>query len=186
MDSFNQTMGTSSVNLPSEPIKRLSVAVFLALFAFCLLLPLGQMFWSNRFRFSKSDRRESMLFPRRLLSLSIPRIHSYGMSHKPPIDGEIFYCLASWYGPGFHGKLTASGQIFNSSRFSAAHKSWPLGTQILVVNPINHRSVKLVINDRGPYIAGRDLDLSEKAARSLGFVDDGLAFVRVHILELPR
>lgn len=86
---------------------------------------------------------------------------------------------ASWYGEDFHGKKTANGQIYDMYGLSAAHKTLPLGTQVRVTNLENRRSVVLVINDRGPFVTGRILDLSYGAAKKLGTVERGVAKVRI-------
>jgi rare lipoprotein A (peptidoglycan hydrolase) len=86
---------------------------------------------------------------------------------------------ASWYGPRFDGGATASGETFDMNALTAAHRTLPLGTRALVHNLENDRSVVVKINDRGPYIHGRDIDLSYGAARQLGMVPDGV--VRVEI-----
>lgn len=75
--------------------------------------------------------------------------------------------LASWYGPGFHGKRTASGAIFNQNALTAAHKSLPFGSKVKVTNLSNKKSVVVTINDRGPFKAGRIIDLSKKANQIL-------------------
>jgi rare lipoprotein A len=82
---------------------------------------------------------------------------------------------ASWYGPGFHGRLTASGERFNTGALTAAHKSLPFGARVRVVNLNNGRSVVVRINDRGPFIRGRVIDLSKAAAQAIGM--SGLARV---------
>ena len=87
--------------------------------------------------------------------------------------------LASWYGPGFAGKPTASGETFRPWKKTAAHKTLPLGTVVRVTREDNGRSVRVVINDRGPYIDGRIIDLSRRAARRVDMLDDGVAKVRV-------
>lgn len=87
---------------------------------------------------------------------------------------------ASWYGPGFHGQTTANGETYDQWAMTAAHKTLPFGTELRVTNTTNGRSVVVRINDRGPYIAGRDLDLSKAAADALGFA--GVATVRVEQL----
>lgn len=76
---------------------------------------------------------------------------------------------ASWYGPGFHGKKTASGERFNQNAMTAAHKSLPLGSKVKVVDQRTGKSVTVVINDRGPFAKGRIIDLSKAAATQLGF-----------------
>ncbi len=76
--------------------------------------------------------------------------------------------LASWYGPGFHGRRTASGETFNTNALTAAHRTLPFGTQVRVVNQQNGRSVVVRINDRGPFGHGRLIDLSRAAAQMIG------------------
>ncbi len=75
---------------------------------------------------------------------------------------------ASWYGPGFHGRKTASGERFNAGDFTAAHRTLPFGTRVRVMNRANGRSVVVRINDRGPYAHGRVIDLSRASAKALG------------------
>lgn len=88
--------------------------------------------------------------------------------------GEVIEGLASWYGPYFHGALTAQGEIFNQNELTAAHPSLPFDTYLWVTNLNNGRSVLVRVNDRGPYIDGRILDLSREAARILNGVDTGI------------
>jgi rare lipoprotein A len=92
---------------------------------------------------------------------------------------------ASWYGPGFDGKETASGEIFDSDELVAAHRKLPLGTQVTVTNLDNGSSVEVEIIDRGPYSGGRIIDLSKRAAKKIGMVEDGTAKVRVETVEQP-
>jgi rare lipoprotein A (peptidoglycan hydrolase) len=89
--------------------------------------------------------------------------------------------LASWYGPGFHGRPTASGATFDQHRLTAAHRSLPLGARVTVTRLDNGRSVKVEISDRGPYVRGRVLDLSRAAAARLGMLDVGVARVRIEL-----
>jgi rare lipoprotein A len=86
---------------------------------------------------------------------------------------------ASWYGRGFHGRTTANGERFNQYQLTAAHRTLPLGTIADVVNMENGKTVRVRINDRGPYIGERVIDLSLAAARRLGMIEQGLARVRV-------
>ena len=81
--------------------------------------------------------------------------------------------VASWYGPGFHGRLTANGERFDMNELTAAHKTLPFGTRVLVHNPRTGKEVVVRINDRGPFIKGRMLDLSKAAAKALGFKSRG-------------
>lgn len=87
--------------------------------------------------------------------------------------------VASWYGPGFNGNRTASGERFNQNALTAAHRSLPFGTKVRVVNPKNGRSVVVRINDRGPYFGGRIIDLSKEAMRQLGGLNSGVIRVCV-------
>ncbi|MGA2569051.1 MAG: septal ring lytic transglycosylase RlpA family protein [Terracidiphilus sp.] len=89
---------------------------------------------------------------------------------------------ASWYGKRYAGRPTASGALFNPSAMTAAHRSLKLGTRIRVTNPHNGTSVVVTVNDRGPFVKGRDLDLSEAAATALGFHDRGVANLLIEIL----
>lgn len=94
--------------------------------------------------------------------------------------------VASWYGPGFHGRPTASGETFDMEAMTAAHPSLPLGTRIRVTVLATGRRTDLRVNDRGPFRKGRILDVSRAAARRLGFLGRGTARVRVEVLSLPR
>ena len=76
--------------------------------------------------------------------------------------------FASWYGPGFQGHRTASGERFNSYGYTAAHRFYPIGSRVLVTNHANGRSVVVRINDRGPFVGGRVIDLSYASARAIG------------------
>lgn len=93
--------------------------------------------------------------------------------------------IASWYGPGFAGRPTASGEIFDPSAMTAAHPELPLGSEVVVVNLENGREAMLRVNDRGPFIGDRVIDVSRAAARALGFYYDGLAEVRVELIPPP-
>jgi rare lipoprotein A len=92
---------------------------------------------------------------------------------------------ASWYGGHHVGRRTASGEIFTRHLRTAAHKDLPLGTKVRVTNLQNRRSVVVRINDRGPYIDGRIIDLSERAARDLGMLRQGVAEVRLETISAP-
>jgi rare lipoprotein A len=91
--------------------------------------------------------------------------------------------IASWYGPGFHGRRSASGERFNQNELTAAHKTLPFGTQVRVTNLNNGRSVTVRINDRGPYSGRRVLDLSAEAARQIGMMGTGTAPVKIDVLS---
>lgn len=97
--------------------------------------------------------------------------------------GAVFVGLASFYGPEFHGKLTANGEVYDMYGLTAAHRTLPLNTIIRVTNLANGKSLIVRINDRGPWIQGRMLDLSYGAALKLGFISQGTTRVRVEVIE---
>jgi rare lipoprotein A len=90
---------------------------------------------------------------------------------------------ASWYGDPHHGRKTASGEVFDKTELTAAHRTLPLGTRVRVTNLDNGRSVVVRINDRGPFKRGRIIDLSQEAARQLGGIGDGVFRVRLDVLD---
>ncbi|MHA1566198.1 MAG: septal ring lytic transglycosylase RlpA family protein [Alphaproteobacteria bacterium] len=90
---------------------------------------------------------------------------------------------ASWYGIPFHGRITANGEVYDMNALSAAHKTLPFGTRVRITNLDNGSTLVLRINDRGPYVEGRVIDVSRRAARLLGFQHAGLA--NVHIVLEP-
>ena len=103
---------------------------------------------------------------------------------QPARVGGAEVGLASWYGPQFHGKRTSSGEIYDMYQLTAAHRELPLGTWIMVANLDNGRSLELRVNDRGPFVADRIVDVSYGAARLLGMVGPGVIPVRVTITRL--
>jgi rare lipoprotein A len=92
---------------------------------------------------------------------------------------------ASWYGSRYHGRKTSSGERYNKNAMTAAHKTLPFGTRVKVTNLDNEEFVILRINDRGPFVGDRIIDVSEAAARKLAFRSKGVGNVKVEILELP-
>lgn len=104
---------------------------------------------------------------------------------RPVVPGYEETGKASWYGRWHHGRPTASGEVFDMHRMTAAHRTLPLGALVLVENLENGRTAEVVINDRGPYVAGRILDLSFAAARALGAIRPGVIPVRLRVVELP-
>ena len=91
---------------------------------------------------------------------------------------------ASWYGGSFHGRMTANGETYNMYELTAAHKTLPFGTLLRVTNLSNQKKMFVRVNDRGPFIPGRILDLSYGAARELGMVESGIKRVKIEILSL--
>ena len=101
--------------------------------------------------------------------LGVPERPSLGLRGGRDLQRGV----ASWYGPGFHGRLTANGERFDMNELTAAHKTLPFGTRVLVHNPRTGKEVVVRINDRGPFIKGRMIDLSKAAAKALGFKSRG-------------
>jgi rare lipoprotein A (peptidoglycan hydrolase) len=94
--------------------------------------------------------------------------------------------IASWYGPGLHGRRTASGEVFNAHKLTAAHRTLPLGTRLSVTNLSNGKSVVVRVNDRGPRVKRRLIDLSYAAARAIGLVKMGKGKVKITVLSIPK
>jgi len=111
-------------------------------------------------------------------SLSMPRL-----SVVPSEKDEIG--VASWYGQEVQGNITANGEVFDLNRLTAAHHTLPFGTTIRVTNLRNHKSILLRVNDRGPNLGKRLLDVSWAAAKHLGFVRSGTTRVRVEVVSRP-
>ena len=93
--------------------------------------------------------------------------------------------IASWYGPGFHGRKGAAGAVYDQEDLTAASIAFPLGSRVMVTNLDNDRSVEVTITDRGPFVKGRKIDLSHKAARMIGMLDQGTARVRIALISKP-
>ena len=107
---------------------------------------------------------------------------------KPPVKPlpsvvQVSTGEASWYGPGFFGNRTANGEVFRPGTMTAAHRSLPFGTKVRVTNLWNDRSAVVKINDRGPFIAHRVIDLAHGAAHKLGLISSGIAQVRLEVLR---
>lgn len=97
--------------------------------------------------------------------------------------GTTIASTASWYGPGFYGNLTANGEVYTGRDLTAAHRTLPFGTRVRVTNLNNGLSVVVRINDDGPHVPGRSIDLSEKAAQRIKLIKSGTAPVRLEILR---
>lgn len=93
--------------------------------------------------------------------------------------------IASWYGPGFHGKPTASGVIYDQNDLTAAHQTLPLGSRVLVTNLQNGKAIEVTINDRGPFVKDRIIDLSYAAGTALGMITPGTVPVHVDVIATP-
>jgi len=97
---------------------------------------------------------------------------------------QFLYGIVSWYGDGFDGKITASGELYSPNSLTAAHRSLPFGTRVQIENLSNGKKVEVLINDRGPFVQNRILELSKQAADILGFLNEGTSFVKATIIEL--
>ncbi|WP_306458745.1 septal ring lytic transglycosylase RlpA family protein [Aliarcobacter vitoriensis] len=108
----------------------------------------------------------------------------FGVRYYPFVAnvGDVFDGIASWYGPDFHSKKTSNGEIYNMYAMTAAHKTLPMNTVVRVDNLDNGRSTIVRINDRGPFVAGRIIDLSNKAAHEIDMIRKGTAKVKVTVL----
>ena len=97
--------------------------------------------------------------------------------------GKTIYMVSSYYGSKFHGRQTSNGEIFDMYKFTCAHKTLPFNTRLKVTNEDNGKYVIVRVNDRGPFVHGRDLDLSYAAANEIGMVAEGVKKVKVEILN---
>jgi len=101
----------------------------------------------------------------------------------PSAQGFVEDGFASWYGPGFHGKRTSNGEVYDMHAMTAAHKTLPMGTALRVTRTDTGTSIVVRLNDRGPFVAGRIIDLSYSAAHALGMIGSGTAPVRIEALQ---
>jgi len=101
----------------------------------------------------------------------------------PAIEGETFIGNASWYGPNFHGRLTSNGERYNMHKRTAAHKTLPINTYVQVTNLNNGLSTVVRINDRGPFVEGRIIDLSYQAAKEIGVIKKGVVPVKLEVVS---
>ena len=107
-----------------------------------------------------------------------------GVTYRPMVDESYDETgIASWYGPKFHGKRTANGEFFDMNAVSAAHKTLPMPSMVRVTNLDNGRQISVRVNDRGPFVRGRIIDMSRRGAQLLGFRHKGTARVRVRIMS---
>lgn len=118
-----------------------------------------------------------MVSKAKLAILGLAAAGTVGVTLQASTPAEAQSGAASWYGPGFQGRRTANGERFNTHAFTAAHRRLPFGTRVRVTNTSNGRSVVVRINDRGPYVGGRVIDLSQASARAIGL--SGVARVRL-------
>lgn len=131
---------------------------------------------------STGDQIASLALLISLVACSLPSTRAKAVSPALP-EGRLTQTgIASWYGPGFDGRPTAGGTIYDQHEITAAHQTLPLGTRVMVTNLDNGRSVEVAINDRGPFMKGRILDLSYAAGRTLGMIGPGTIPVRIDVI----
>jgi rare lipoprotein A (peptidoglycan hydrolase) len=116
-------------------------------------------------------------------SLEAPAIANTSQPVKPI---RVWEGKASWYGPRFHGRTTANGEKYDMFGPTAAHRTLPMGSIVRVVNKKTGKGRIVRINDRGPFIDGREIDVSYHVASTLGFAENGLARVRIELLQVPE
>ncbi|MGH7827538.1 MAG: septal ring lytic transglycosylase RlpA family protein [Candidatus Binatia bacterium] len=170
MNSFPTYSGLWSRN-PRRHVEWLIIFILSSIAQSCAIVPgtSNDMIKTVSIRPDPTEKRKAGITPH-TPKPSLVKVHT----------GE-----ASWYGPGFHGKKTASGEIFDQGKLTAAHRTFPLGSRARVTHLGNGKSVEVEINDRGPYVDGRIIDLSQAAARALGIIEDGIAPVRVELIGGP-
>jgi rare lipoprotein A len=121
-----------------------------------------------------------------LFGCSVPPSRVRVPKPQPPPEVRLSQTgIASWYGPGFHGNATASGEVYNQNDLTAAHQTLPLGTRVMVTNLENGSTTEVLVNDRGPFAKERIIDISYAAAQSINMVGPGTALVRVDVIETP-
>lgn len=98
-------------------------------------------------------------------------------------SGHVQYGTASYYGDEFHGKKTASGEVYDKTKFTCAHRELPFGTRVRVTNLSNKKAVIVRVNDRGPFIKGRIVDLSFAAAREIAMIKEGIIKVKIEVVR---
>jgi rare lipoprotein A len=169
-------------------LKKLLVIILLFLISACAELNLANHLTKKIFMSNTKDKEENEKY------YNDGKVKPYYKVGNPyfingkkyiPKEMDTYYekGIASWYGPKFDGKLTANGEIFNQYDVTAAHKTLPLPSLVKVTNLENNRNIILRINDRGPFVDNRIIDLSYKSAQLLGIVDKGTALVSVELLE---
>jgi rare lipoprotein A len=170
---------------------RLTILAALLVLAGCAYMPLGE---SQRIQSTEASGTQSKQYAGKQERSRVvyrtqpgqvdPKVQPYSVMGKTywPVQSGMGFReegLASWYGIDFHGKKTATGETYDMFSVSAAHKTLPLGTKVRVTNLENGRELELTVNDRGPFVDGRIIDLSYASARLLGMADNGVARVRV-------
>ena len=138
---------------------------------------------SRRYKLPKRNLVPDMQkFMRVVAGIALSLVLAVAPLTQAHADGKVLSGVASWYGPGFHGRTTANGERYNMNDMTAAHKSLKFGTMVKVTNETNGKSVVVRINDRGPYVGSRIIDLSKSAAETINMIGPGTAAVTVEVL----
>ena len=116
-----------------------------------------------------------MKFIRSIVVIVLASVCAFGQTK--PATSETGIC--SYYSRRHDGNITAGGKKFNSNALTAAHRTYPMGTKLRLTNTANDKRVEVVVNDRGPFVKGRDISVTRRAARELGFIKQGIATVRI-------
>ncbi|MFL0357557.1 septal ring lytic transglycosylase RlpA family protein [Erythrobacter sp. GH1-10] len=154
-----------------------------ALGVLCLIF--GSVLWSERASpdFIKLGVGKASVEAQPIAMFESVSVQSEAVAPKPsPSASDMGVGEASYYGPGFEGNLTANGEIFDPGQLTAAHRTLPMGSRVLVTNPRNDESVVVRINDRGPYHGNRVIDLSVAAAREIGLIQSGTGQVQLALI----
>ena len=109
--------------------------------------------------------------------------YKYSAKVKDAKPGKVFWMVTSYYSTKFNGRKTASGEVYNMFALTCAHKTLPFGTKLKVTNPENNKSVIVRVTDRGPFVKGRDLDISYAAAKKIGLIKYGYKKMKVEVLK---
>lgn len=125
----------------------------------------------------------SLLIDNALASVVDGSINNIENEEKVHLRGEVWYGNASWYGRRFHGRKTSNGEKYNKRDLTAAHKYLPFNTRVLVTNLKNNKSVIVRINDRGPFVDNRIIDLSEGAAKKIDLKKQGIAYIKLRVIN---
>lgn len=134
----------------------------------------------------KRMKKLNLIFVALILNLLVGCSSASAISHDKTTSYSSTHQLtgkASWYSQKFHGKRTASGERYNKGAYTAAHKSLPFGTIVRVTNTANDKKVDVKINDRGPFVKGRVIDLSQEAFEQIGSVKKGVVPIKIEIID---
>ena len=134
---------------------------------------------ADRYTTDKRNAPRSRYYSTSMQPANIP---STGESYS---EGNTYKWMTSYYGEEFHGRQTASGEIFDMNGMTCAHRELPFNTLLKVTNPVNQQTVNVRVNDRGPFVQGRVLDLAQGAAERIGMTDKGVKELHIEILYLP-